>query len=316
MRTVSIVSILLAGFLAPQSGYTADQFYSLGGPCVNTPAVDQRAIEDARKSGAWDRAIELQKLQVRGGCGIEYRWLELVKLLLEARRETEAVQAMQEMDSRGFDFNILVVGAKDPLFESFMARSVFQASPVAKKIERLEAISNERRARFRKALQAIPASQRPPENYVAKGACPFECCRYGDWTVLESTALVTAPGNTRVVGTALKGTRVTGVTGEVHLKPEPIAVLMEGDLPKDTIAFVLDYEGEGYAHVYTQGKVVSVELAYAEYCFQIAESCRAETLWTPEERTKPVWWVKVKLANGTVGWTREVDNFGNKDSCG
>jgi len=316
LRNAWTYSILLAGFLAPQSSFTAEQFYSLGGPCANAPALGQRAIEDAKKSGSWDKAIELQKVQVRGGCGIEYRWLELVRLLLEARRETEAVQAMQEMDSRGFDFNILVVGEKDPLFEAFMARPAFQQSPVGKKIERLEAISNERRARFRKVLQTIPASQRPPENYVAKGACPFECCRYGDWTVLETTGLVAAPGSTRVVGTAQKADRVTGVTGEVHLKPEPIAVLMKGDLPKDTIAFVLDYEGEGYAHVYTQGKVVSVELAYADYCFQIAQSCRAETLWTPKERTKPVWWVKVKLANGIVGWTRQVDNFGNKDSCG
>jgi hypothetical protein len=92
--------------------------------------------------------------------------------------------------------------------------------------------------------------------------------------------------------------------------------LMNGDLPKDTIAFVLDYEGEGYAHVYTQGKIVSVELSYEEYCFKIAESCRAETLWTPKEQTKPVWWVKIKLANGIVGWSKRADNFGNKDSCG
>ena len=314
-RKASICPIVLAGFLAPQSSYTADEFYSLGGPCVNAPALGQRAIEEAKRSGAWDQAIELQKLQVRGGCGIEYRWLELVKLLLEARRETEAVQAMQEMDSRGFDFNILVVGEKDPVFEAFMARPAFQESPVGKKIERLEAISDERRARFRRLLQTVPASQRPPENYVAKGACPFECCRYGDWTVLESTGLVAAPGSKRVVGTAQKGARVIGVTGEVHLKPEPVAVLMEGDLPKDTIAFVLDYEGEGSVHVYTQGKIVSVELAYADYCFEIAQSCRAETLLPSKERRKPVWWVKVKMANGIVGWTDQADHFGNKDAC-
>jgi hypothetical protein len=311
----SIFTFLLAAFAA-QSGYAADQFYALGGPCVNAPALGQRAIEEAKKSGAWDKAIELEKLQVRGGCGIEYRWLELLKLLLEAHRETEAVQVVREMDSRGFDLSILVVGEKDPLIENFMARPAFRESPAGKKIERLEAISNERRARFRKVLQTIPASQRPPENYVAKGACPFECCRYGDWTVLESTGLVAAPGSTRVVGTARRGTRVTGLTGEVHLKPEPIAVLMQGDLPKDMIAFVLDYEGEGYAHVYTQGKVVSVELAYADYCFQIAESCRAETLWTPKERRKPVWWVKIKMAHGIVGWTDQADHFGNKDACG
>ena len=316
LRNASICLILVAGFLAPNPGYTADQFYSLGGPCVYAPALGQRAIEEAKKSGAWDKAIELEKLQVRGGCGIQYRWLELLKVLLEAHRETEAVQMVQEMDSRGFDLSILVAGEKDPFIETFMARPAFQESPVGKKIERLEAISNQRRARFRKVLQTIPASQRPPENYVAKGACPFECCRYGDWTVLENTGLVAAPGSKRVVGTARKGARVIGVTGEVHLKPEPIAVLMKGDLPKDTIAFVLDYEGEGYAHVYTQGKVVSVELAYADYCFQLSESCWGETLLPAKERTKPVWWVKIRLASGIVGWTDQADHFGNQDSCG
>ncbi len=300
MRNASMYPILLAFFLASQPGYTAEQFYSLGGPCQNAPALGRRAIEEAKKSGSWEKAIELEKLEVRGGCGFEYRWFELLKVLLEARRETEAVQVMQEVDSRGFDLSILVVGEKDPLFETFLARPAFRASPVGKKLERLEAISNERRARFLKVLKALPANQRPPEHYVAKGACPFECCRYGDWTVLETTELVAAPGSKRVVGMAPKGTRVTGLTGEVHLKPEPVAVLMKGDLPKETIAFVLDYKGEGYGNVYTQGKIVSVFLGYADYCFQVSESC----------------WARIKLANGTVGWTNQVDHFGKKDACG
>jgi hypothetical protein len=320
-RNISVCAIFLAGFLAQRSGYAAEQFYSLGGPCQNAPAFNRQPIEEAKKNGSWDKAIELQKLQVRGGCEIEYRWLELLKTVLEAGRETEAVQVMQEMDSRGFDFSVLVAGEKvagekDPAFETFMARPAFRDSPVGKKIERLEAISNERRARFRAVLKTLPVSQRPPENYVAKGACPFECCRFGDWTVLEGTDLVAAPGSTRVVGAAPKGSRVIALTGEVHLKPEPIAVLMKGDLPKDTIAFVLDYEGEGYAHVYTQGRIVSVPLAYADYCFKISESCWGETLLPSKERTEPVWWVKIKLADGTVGWTNRADHFGNKDACG
>jgi hypothetical protein len=197
-----------------------------------------------------------------------------------------------------------------------MGSPPFKTSTVGIKIERLKAVSDERRARFRKALNALPASRRPPENYIAKGACPFECCRYGDWTVLEDTDLFAAPGASRLVGRAQKETRVWAVTGEVHLKPEPVVVLMAGDLPKNTIAFVLDYGGEGSGEVYTQGKVVSVLLGYAEYCFRVSSTCWGETLLPSDARKEQVWWVKVRLSDGAVGWTDKADNFGNKDACG
>ena len=38
--------------------------------------------------------------------------------------------------------------------------------------------------------------------------------------------------------------------------------------------------------------------------------------WRPEEKAKPVWWVKIRLPGGAVGWSNEPDRFGNKDSCG
>jgi hypothetical protein len=107
-----------------------------------------------------------------------------------------------------------------------------------------------------------------------------------------------------------------GLTGEVHLKPEPVLVLTAGDLPKDSIAFVLDYVGEGYGNVYSHGKVVQTFLGYAKYCFQPSQSCWGETLLPPQERKKPVWWVKLRLPNGVVGWSDKTENFGNKDACG
>ncbi|QNI30726.1 hypothetical protein H7849_16525 [Alloacidobacterium dinghuense] len=172
----------------------------------------------------------------------------------------------------------------------------------------------------------MPASEKPPDNYVAKGTCPFECCRYGNWTVLEDTDLVASPGSSRVVGRAMKGSRAFGLTGEVHLRPEPVVVLTapESDgvltadeLPKNSIAFILDYVGEGYSHVYTRGKVVEVEthLSYAKYCFHPSESCWGETLWPSNERKEQIWWVKVRLPNGIVGWTDKTNNFGDKDAC-
>ena len=262
---------------------------------------------------SWDRLIELEKASVRAGCSIEYRWQLLVSALLEAHRETEAVEVLREMDSRGFDLSPSQAG---PDVRAFMEGPVFQASPLAGKIERLKQISDQRRAHYRELLKELPADQKPPEDYIAKGACPFECCQYGNWTVVEDTELVAAPGSPRVVGRAKKGTRAVGLTGEVHVKPEPVVVLRSGELPKDTIAFVLDHGGEGFASVYTGGKIVDIFLGVAEYCFRVSDSCWGEKLFPVAEQKKQVWWVQVRLENGVTGWSDKPDNFGDKDACG
>jgi hypothetical protein len=217
------------------------------------------------------------------------------------------------MDSRGFEVNPALVNPDFPEVVKFMSSKEFETSPLGLKIGRLEKISDERREKFRKILNSMPATEKPPENYVAKGVCPFECCRYGNWSVLENTELVASPSSHRVVATARKGSRVVALTGEVLLRPEPVIVLTGGELPKNSIAFVLDYAGEGYGHVYTRGKVVETFLAYAKYCFRPSESCWGETL-VPEEKEQ-VWWVKIRLANGIVGWTDKTDDFGDKDAC-
>lgn len=109
---------------------------------------------------------------------------------------------------------------------------------------------------------------------------------------------------------------MTAQTGEVHLKPEPIVVLWDGPLPQGSIVFALDYQGEGFGHVYTQGKVVSMFLGYEKYCFRLSEACWGEALLPESERSKRVWWVKIRLAGGVIGWTNQTDHFGGMDGCG
>jgi pentatricopeptide repeat protein len=274
-------------------------------------------IQDAEKAREWDRAVVLAKEDVRAGCNIEFRWDGLVNALLSAHRLAEASSVLQEMDARGFDLNPAVLGEYFPEIVNFMESKEFGASPLGLKYKPLENISDERRIKFQEELSRMPASEKPPDNYVAKGACPFECCRYGNWTVLEDMNLVSSPGSSRVVGRARKGSRAVGLTGEVHLRPEPVVVLAGGDLPKNSIAFILDNLGEGYGYVYTRGKVVVVQthLSYAKYCFRPSEDCWGETLLPSKERKEQIWWVKVRLPNGIVGWTDKTDNFGDKDGC-
>jgi hypothetical protein len=326
--SVACLIVLCAdlGLASPAS--TGQERYDLGGPCEDQPNFRvSKELKDAESAHEWDRAVVLTKEDVRaGGCNIPYRWDELVNALLSAHRSAEASRVLQEMDARGFDVELAVLGEYFPEIVKFIESKEFGASPLGLKIRRIEKISDERRIKFQEALSRMPASEKPPDNYVAKGACPFECCRFGNWTVLEDTDLVSSPGSSRMVGRARKGSRAVGLTGEVHLRPEPVVVLTApeadgvltaDDLPKNSIAFILDNVGEGYGNVYTRGKVVVVQthMSYAKYCYHPSESCWGETLLPSKERKEQIWWVKVRLPNGIVGWTDKTDNFGNKDGC-
>ena len=328
--SVACLIVLCADLVLAGAASTSQEGYDLGGPCEDQPTLlGWKQIQDAERTGEWDRAVVLAKEEVRAGCNNPYRWYELVNVLLSAHRSAEASSVLQEMDARGFDLNLALLGEDFPEIVKFLESKEFGASTLGLKIKRLENISDERRIKFQAALSRLPASEKPPDNYIAKGACPFECCRYGNWSVSEDTDLVSSPGSSRVVGRARKGSRVAGLTGEVHLKPEPVVVVavagvpmgskdVQGDLPKNSIAFILDYVGEGYGHVYTQGKVVVVQthLSYAKYCYRPSENCWGETLLPSKERNEQIWWVKVRLPNGIVGWTDKTNNFGDKDACG
>ena len=324
--SVAFLIVLCADLVLASPVSTGQERYDLGGPCKDQPSSSLYQIQDAEKAREWDRAVVLAKEDVRSGCNIEFRWDGLVNALLGAHRSAEASSVLQEMDARGFDLNPALLGEDFPEIVKFIESKEFGASPLGLKLKPLENISDERRIKFQEALSRMPASERPPDNYVAKGACPFECCRFGNWTVLEDTDLVSSPGSSRVVGRARKGSRAVGLTGEVHLRPEPVVVLTapeaEGvltadELPKNSIAFILDYVGEGYGHVYTQGKVVVVQthLSYAKYCYRPSKNCWGETLLPSQERKEQIWWVKVRLPNGIVGWTDKTNNFGGADAC-
>jgi len=314
---------LLASFLLSYPTWAAEQhYYDLGGACEDgvdlAQGINMRKIRDAEKSGLWDKLIEYEKLLVRGGCSNQFRWGELVESLLKAHRETDALHALQEMDSRGFELNPSTIDESHKELKKFMEAPVFKASSVGQKMEQLKNVSDLRRARFRESLRNLPSSEKPPENYVVKGACPFECCQYREWTVEQDTDLVELPDSHQVVGRARKGSRVLGVTGEVHLKPVPVVVLLDqGEaFPKDTIVFAFDYQGEGEGNVYTHGSIVSTTLAFADYCFHPSPACWGEYLVLQKEQKEAVWWVQIKLPDGKIGWTDKAQHFGHKDACG
>ena len=118
-----------------------------------------KEIQDAERAGEWDRAVVLAKEVVRDGCNIEFRWDGLVNALLSAHRSAEASSVLQEMDARGFDLNLAVLGEDFPEIVNFVESKEFGASTLGLKIKRLENISDERRIKFQEALSRMPASE-------------------------------------------------------------------------------------------------------------------------------------------------------------
>ena len=144
--------------------------------------------------------------------------------------------------------------------------------------------------------------KKPPNVYVDKGACPFECCTYREWEALADVAILDTPNGEKTVGRVKKGEKVEALTGEVH--SVPLRVVVRHDYPDSGVkagdaVYVLHYEGEGYWKVWHDGKALSV----ADFSEEGPEP-------------KSTWWVKLKTRSGVVGWTVSHGNFGNQDACG
>jgi hypothetical protein len=160
------------------------------------------------------------------------------------------------------------------------------------------------------ATATLGQNSRPPIPFVDKGACPFECCTYRDWTVDKPTAVrSTMSDRSRIAFRLRKGEKVRGVTGiVVTSQPGEMRVLKRTKIgrfiakPGDRL-YLLTYIGEGFHRVWFKGKI-SEEETYDETKFRQIRAPRS------------VWWVKVRNARGQIGWSREPDNFGNKDQCG
>ncbi len=144
--------------------------------------------------------------------------------------------------------------------------------------------------------------QKPPNVYIDKGACPFECCTYREWVARTNLALLDSPSGKRVVGRVKKGQGVLALTGEVH--SVPLRVVARHDYPDagvkagDTV-YVLHYVGEGYWKGWHEGKLVEID----DFSDKGA-------------KPKATWWVKLKTPSGAIGWTVEHGNFENQDACG
>lgn len=154
------------------------------------------------------------------------------------------------------------------------------------------------------------AQDGPPMPFVDKGACPFECCTYRQWTAKQPTAILSAmKANASVAFRVGKGEHVRGMTGVVITERAGIAEVLKSTtqdkvrLTRGDRVFLLTNLGEGFKKAWFKKRFFQAE-PYDTATFKIVRE------------PKSVWWVKIRNSKGEIGWSRQPEHFGHMDQCG
>jgi hypothetical protein len=156
--------------------------------------------------------------------------------------------------------------------------------------------------------EAAPPPQAPPPaaepaadlpEYVIHGVCPFACCKYGDWTLLQGGALRAGPStDADSVAIVATGASVHTDSGVMVLQPPGLAVVVGNDTSAaaqgaggpqvgDTVA-LLSYTDQKNTRVQWQGQD-----------FERAGRAGLQILREPVQR----WWVYLSdPRSGQSGW--------------
>lgn len=158
----------------------------------------------------------------------------------------------------------------------------------------------------------------PKQIYVDKGACPFECCTYREWAVVADTTLFDTPNGSVVVGEVNKGEKIQALTGEVHIVPTPFDVVYDTKRFKvGDRAYLLTYLGEGFQKIWSKGSITVEEVWFLDNADKGCKKPTSECWGRLQGEQKSTWWVKIRMKNGKIGWTKQTENFNGQDmdSC-
>jgi len=160
----------------------------------------------------------------------------------------------------------------------------------------------------------------PPATFIDKGACPFECCTYREWKTEKTTTAYAQPNKrSKQIGKFVAGTKVVALAGEVHAVPSRFIVKKPHEKYKPgDILWVYTYYGEGSFKVWFKGKMSEESLGFSPYDSSNGKRCEiSEECWGElDKELQTTWWVKIKSADGWVGWTNQGGNFSGADQCG
>jgi len=157
----------------------------------------------------------------------------------------------------------------------------------------------------------IHANENVPQIYIHKDACPFECCQFGSWIARQPVELFGAPNGKIVKRKIKKGEKFVALTGEVHSIPLPVMVthVYETDekqgIHVGNIVYILHGIGEGAVALLHNGKVKDGSL---DLTYELLNKNGAKfPTW--------VWWVKIRLNDGSEAWIKDPRGFDGMDKC-
>lgn len=160
----------------------------------------------------------------------------------------------------------------------------------------------------------------PPKQLVDKGACPSECCTYGQWKAKQVTTILSAPQPTaQQIGIVRAGETVKALTGEVHVEPSKFVVHnAHGKYKPGDELWVYTYSGEGMFKVWFGGKMYGEDLGFSPYDGSPGSRCEDTShCWgTLQNDIASTWWIQLRTKDGKTGWTTAADQFSGKDRCG
>ncbi len=162
-------------------------------------------------------------------------------------------------------------------------------------------------------LIAATNTTQAQKRFIDKGACPGESCGYGKWRTEKTTIAYARPSTkARVVGKYLAGTNVKAMTGFVSLIPRRFVVKRQYEQYKPgDVLWVYTYLGEGFFKVRSKGKWRIENLNFSPWGGSNGKRCElTDHCWGELDRVlKITWWIKVKSAQGWVGWTTHGNHF-------
>jgi len=157
------------------------------------------------------------------------------------------------------------------------------------------------------APAATPMST-PPDRFIDKGACPFECCTYRNWTTTKPVKLLDKPDGKATGVSVPAKTVVRGVTGQVWSMPIAVPATHKFDdspIMKGDTFYALHSAGEGFWVVWFKGKTYTVDMTEP-----------ADNAYLEKARDNSKWWVQIRTKDGKTGWVLNNDQFENQDACG
>ena len=242
---------------------------------------------------------------------------------MEIGRDAEAVEILEYLYDKKNNEIDRRLRAEGNGLHALTKTPTFRQSSLTKTLAADRARAMERRQMYQQQLESLPANRKPQSPHISKEACPFECCMFRTWDVLDDTVLYDRPNGQTIVGRIHKGEKVEGLTGEVHIEPIPVGVRHPNSYSKikaGSIVFLLDRLGEGIGRVWVEGKIFELDVSgnIHENCPFPDKRCWGEYIHPvpAQDDLWGTWWVKVETQDGTVGWTKDRDQFGNMGGCG